>query len=433
MTTHVGCSISLLSRTFSRTRNFLQQSTCNQRPFGASLHTTKTGSWEIEEEGIFTKDHEQLRRSLRKVIDKEINPFVEVWEEEKKFPAHQVFKALGNAGFLGVNKPPEYGGLGLDYTYSLAAAEELGSIRCGAIPMAIGVQTDMATPALARFGSHELREQFLAPSISGDLVACLGVSEPGAGSDVASIKTTARTDGDDVVINGGKMWTTNGAQADWMCLLANTNPDGKAHQNKSLFCLPMNTPGVTISRTIDKIGMHASDTAQVFFEDVRIPKKFMIGKEGYGFTYQMLQFQEERLFAAVGVLVPMEICIGETIEYCKQRGIFGKSVLDHQVVHFRLAELQTEIEALRSMVYRATALYINGHDVTNLASMCKLKAGRLAREVSDSCLQFWGGMGFTKENIVSQFYRDFRLLSIGGGADEVMLQIISKYMGTLPK
>jgi len=205
------------------------------------------------------------------------------------------------------------------------------------------------------------------------------------------------------------------------------------YKDKSLFCLPMDTPGVHVSRTIDKIGMHASDTAQIFFEDVRIPKKFMIGEEGFGFTYQMLQFQEERLFAAVGVLMPMEIAIGETIEYCRQRKIFGKSIIDNQVVHFRMAELQSEVEALRSMIYRACGLHIKGHDVTSLASMCKLKAGRLAREVSDACLQYWGGMGFTKENIVSQYYRDFRLLSIGGGADEVMLQIICKYMGILPK
>uniref|UniRef100_H2Y9V4 Acyl-CoA dehydrogenase 6 n=1 Tax=Ciona savignyi TaxID=51511 RepID=H2Y9V4_CIOSA len=389
-----------------------------------------SASFDLAEESIFTTDHEQLRSSLNKIIESEINPFVDAWEEGI-FPAHTVFKTLGTAGFLGVSKPTEHGGLGLDYSFSIAAAEELGTIRCGAIPMAIGVQTDMATPALARFGSHELKELFLEPSIKGDMVACLGVSETGAGSDVASISTTATPDGDDLIINGGKMWTTNGTQADWMCCLANTST-GAAHANKSLICVPMDTPGIIVAKTIKKIGMLCSDTAQIFMEDVRVPKSYMIGEEGQGFTYQMLQFQEERMFAAAAALRPLEIAIEETIAYTRDRKIFGTSVLDNQVVHFRLAELQTEVEALRSMLYRTVGLYLKGHDVTKLASMCKLKAGRLAREATDACLQYWGGMGFVSESIISRYYRDFRLISIGGGADEVMLSIICKHLGTLP-
>uniref|UniRef100_A0A674M9E9 Zgc:85777 n=1 Tax=Takifugu rubripes TaxID=31033 RepID=A0A674M9E9_TAKRU len=366
------------------------------------------------------------------IIDQEINPHVDQWEAEGQFPAHKVFKLLGNAGFLGVNKPVEYGGLGLDFSYSMAVSEELGNIRCGGIPMAIGVQTDMATPALARFGSEELKQQFLRPSIAGDVVACLGVSEVGAGSDVSSIATKAVKDGEEYVINGGKMWTTNGAQADWMCLLANTG-DGPPHRNKSLICLPMNLPGVHIARKIEKLGMRSSDTAEVFFDDVRVPRKNIIGQEGLGFTYQMLQFQEERLWAAANTLAMLDNIIQETIQYTRQRKIFKQPVLYHQWVRFRLAELQTEVELLRSLVHRATALYVKGNDVTKLASMAKLKGGRLAREVSDSCLQFWGGMGFTSDLLVSRFYRDGRLISIGGGADEVMLEIICKYMDTLPR
>ncbi|KAG8548506.1 hypothetical protein GDO81_025170 [Engystomops pustulosus] len=196
---------------------------------------------------------------------------------------------------LGVNKPPEYGGMGLDFSYSIAIAEELGNINCGGIPMAIGVQSDMATPALTRFGSDELKRQFLAPTIAGDVVACLGVSESGAGSDVASIKTKAERKGDDYIINGSKMWITNGCQADWMCLLTNTSA-GPSHKNKSLICLPMKTPGVHVTKKIDKMGMKSSDTAQIFFEDVRVPSKYLIGEEGMGFIYQMLQFQEERMW-----------------------------------------------------------------------------------------------------------------------------------------
>jgi citronellyl-CoA dehydrogenase len=382
-----------------------------------------------------TPEHDELRRSLRRLIEQEINPFVDAWEAAEIFPAHEVFKKLGQAGFLGVTKPVEFGGQGLDYSFGVAMAEALGHIQCGGVPMAIGVQTDMATPALARFGSDELRREFLAPSIAGDYVACLGVSEVGAGSDVASIKTTARRDGDDYVINGGKMWTTNGTQADWICLLANTGPNhsgAQVHRNKSLICVPMQTKGVSIARKLKKLGMWSSDTAQIFFDDVRVPVRNRIGAEGMGFIYQMQQFQEERMWAAARGVGGLNEVIQETIDYTRQRQAFGQSILDNQVVHFRLAELKTEVEALRALLYRAVGLYIKGEDVTELASMAKLKSGRLAREVTDSCLQYWGGMGYMWESRVSRMYRDARLGSIGGGADEIMLSIIAKSMGILP-
>jgi citronellyl-CoA dehydrogenase len=383
-----------------------------------------------------TPEHEQLRQTLKRYIDAEINPFVDEWEEAELFPAHQVFKGLGDLGLLGVTKPVEYGGLGLDWSYGAVVAETLGHINCGSIPMAIGVQTDMATPALARFGSDAAKEDFLRPSISGDFVACLGVSEIGAGSDVASIKTTAKKDGADYVINGGKMWTTSGTQADWMCLLANTS-DGQAHKNKTLLCLPLkengkHRKGVTVARKLKKLGMRSSDTAQFYFEDVRVPARYRIGDEGMGFTYQMMQFQEERLWGALSGVLGMELTINETIEYTRQRKAFGKSILDNQVVHFRLAELMTEVQALRALTWQCVEQMIEGEDVTLKASMAKLKAGRLVREVNDSCLQYWGGMGFMEETPISRAYRDGRLMSIGAGADEVMLSIICKYMGTLP-
>ena len=297
--------------------------------------------------------------------------------------------------------------------------------------MAIGVHTDMATPALMRQGSDELREEFLRPSIAGDYVACLGVSEVGAGSDVASIKTRARKDGGDYVIDGGKMWITNGAQADWMCLLANTG-DGPVHRNKSLICVPMKTKGVQVARKLDKLGMRSSDTAQIFFDGVRVPQRYRIGEENMGFIYQMQQFQEERIWAAISTVAGMERAIASTVEYTAGRQAFGKSVLDNQVVHFRLAELQTKVELLRSLCYRAVESYMAGEDMTQLASMAKLAAGRLAREVTDACLQYWGGMGFMSESEISRMYRDSRLTSIGGGTDEMMLSIICKGMGILP-
>ena len=378
-----------------------------------------------------SEQHNELKRSLIRFFDAEVNPHVDAWEQKGIFPAHEVFKKMGRLGFLGINKPEKFGGLGLDYSYAAVYCEALGHINCGGVPMAIAVQTEMATPALARFGTDEVRDEFLRPSISGDYVACLGVSEVGAGSDVASIKTNARHDGADYVINGGKMWTTSGAQADWICLLVNTG-DGPVHKNKTMVCVPMKTKGVTVARTLKKMGMHSSDTAQIHFDDVRVPQRNRIGEEGMGFTYQMVQFQEERLYAALGALTGMQKTIDETIAYARERKIFGRPILDNQYVHFRLAELQTEIEALRTLTWSAVERYVAGEDMTLLASMAKLKAARLQREVSDSCLQYWGGMGFMDETPVSRRYRDGRLASIGGGADEVMLQIIAKHMGTLP-
>ncbi len=378
----------------------------------------------------FSPEHRQIEDTVVKFCDKEINPFVAEWEKNEQFPAHEVFKKLGNLGLLGLKYPEEYGGAGLDFSYSLVMAEALGQANCGGVPMAIGVQTDMATPALARFGSDELRKEFLTPTIAGDYVACLGVSEPGGGSDVAALKTTAKSDGGDYVINGTKMWITNALQADWCCLLANTS-DGPAHKNKSLIVVPMDTPGIS-KQKIHKIGMHSSDTAQIFFDNVRVPKRNLIGQEGLGFTFQMLQFQEERLWGSAGSLRSLDRLIDQTIDYTRQRKAFGKSILDNQVVHYRLAELRTEVEALRALTYRAVEMYIGGKDVTKLASMAKLKCGRLSREVTDACLQYWGGMGFTADNPISQAYRDSRLVSIGGGADEVMLGIICKLEGTLP-
>lgn len=383
----------------------------------------------------FTHEHREIQKTLKRFIDEEINPHVDEWEAAEIFPAHEVFKKMGNLGLLGLCKPEEYGGQGLDYSYSLAMAEALGHIHCGGVPMAIGVQTDMCTPALARYGSDELKRNFLAPAITGDMVGCIGVSEPAAGSDVSGIKSVARKDGDDYVITGQKMWITNSLQADWMCMLVNTG-EGPVHKNKSLVMVPMRdgpngklTKGIEVAQKIRKIGMHSSDTGLIYFDKVRVPQRYRIGAEGQGFIYQMQQFQEERLWCAASTLESLNHCIQWTIDYAQERKLFGSTLADQQWVQFKLAELKTEVEALRALTYRACDLYVNGQDVLELASMAKLKAGRLNREVPDTCLQFWGGMGFTLENKVSRMYRDGRLASIGGGADEVMLGILAKLMG----
>jgi citronellyl-CoA dehydrogenase len=389
----------------------------------------------------FTHEHLELQKTLRRFIAEEINPHVDEWEEAGIFPAHRVFKRLGALGLLGLTKPEAFGGAALDYSYALAMAETLGHVDCGGVPMAIGVQTDMATPALARFGSDELRRDFLAPAIAGDMVACIGVSEPGAGSDVANIASRARRDGDDYLITGQKMWITNSLQADWMCMLVNTGAakaadDGNPHKNKSLVIVPMRdgpngklTKGITVERKIRKIGMNSSDTGLIHFDEVRVPQRNRIGHEGGGFIYQMQQFQEERLWAAATCVQSLTNCITWTIEWAQDRQLFGASLADQQWVQFKLAELKTEVESLRALTWRACELYVAGEDVLELASMAKLKAGRLNRIVPDACLQFWGGMGYTWENKVSRMFRDGRLASIGGGADEVMLGILAKTMG----
>lgn len=375
-----------------------------------------------------SQEHTALRASIRAFIDREINPFVNEWEAAEEFPS-ALFKKAGEAGFLGITKPVEYGGSGLDYSYNAIWAEELGHIHAGGIASALGVQTDMATPALARHGSDALRRKFLAPAIAGDMIASLGVSEVGAGSDVSSIRTTARKDGGDYVINGGKMWTTNGNRADFMCLLANTSEDGGPHKNKSLIIVPMETKGVDRSTKLHKHGFRASDTAQVFLDEVRVPQSNLIGEEGMGFIYQMQQFTEERLFGASRTIIQMQELLDETAEYLRTREAFGKPLLDNQWINYTLADLATEIACLRALVHECVYGYVRGEDVRLRTAQAKLTAGKLVRKVPDQCLQFWGGAGYLWDSRVSRMLRDARLVAIGGGANEVMMQIIARELG----
>jgi len=385
---------------------------------------------------LITQQHKEIYDGVKKFVINELNPNLLEWERDGIWPAKEVLKKMGDLGYLGINKPESVGGLGLDYSYEVMFAQALGNCISGSLPMAIGVVTDMATPALARFGSKQLQQEFLAPVVAGDMTCSIAVSEAGAGSDVAGVKTTAVKDGDDYVINGSKMWITNGTQADWACVLANTG-EGKVHQNKSLIIVPLDAKGVDRRTKLDKLGMRASDTAMIFFDNVRVPRRNLIGQEGMGFMYQMMQFQEERLYGAASSIDGFNNLIDETIEYTRQRQAFGMSLLDNQVVHFRIAELKTEVELLRALVYETTERYISGkesmEDIAMLASMCKLKVGRLGRELTDGLLQYWGGQGFMWDNSISRAYRDTRLVSIGGGADEIMLGIIAKCMGILPR
>ena len=379
----------------------------------------------------FTQEHDMFRQLVRRFVEEEINPHVEEWEEVGIFPAHDLFKKMGDLGMLGLTYPEEYGGQGLDFWYTTIFCEELGRAKASGVPMGITVHTDMCTPALAHFGSDELKQQFLAPSIRGEMVGCIGVTEPDAGSDVASIRTRAESDGDEWVINGRKLYITNGTQADWVCLLARTSDEG-GFRGMSLIIVPTNTPGFSVSRKLRKLGNHSSDTAELMMDNVRVPKGNTIGPEGMGFILQMQQFQRERLVGAITTYSSLERTVRDTIAYTQQRCAFGQPLIDNQAIHFRMAELLTEIEMLKQFCYAAVEKMVDGEDITREASMAKLKAGRLSREVTDSCLQYYGGMGYMEETPISRAYRDARLLSIGGRADEVMLGIICKLEGILP-
>lgn len=383
----------------------------------------------------FTPEHEMFRKSVRSFVEKELVPHIYEWEEAEIAPLHDIFKKMGNLGFLGLNYPEDYGGAGADIWYTVVLAEELAKCGAAGIPMATFVQTDMATPALAKHGSDELKQKYLMPAIKGDMVCAIAVTEPDAGSDVASIRTRADRDGDEYVINGSKLYITNGTQADWLCLLARTS-SGEGYQGMSLIVVPTNLAGFTISKKLKKLGNHSSDTALLTFENVRVPVSNRIGEEGMGFYYQMEQFQVERLVGALGGVAGAEYFIRKTIQYTQERRAFGKPLIANQWIQFKLSELLTEVEAAKQLNYYCASLVESGADnmqVTKIASMCKLKAGRLMREVADTCLQFYGGMGYMEETPISRYFRDARLTSIGGGADEVMMGIIAKLENMNPR
>ena len=383
----------------------------------------------------FTPEHDMFRKSVRSFVEKELVPHVDEWEEAEIAPLHTIFKKMGNLGFLGLNYPEEYGGAGADIWYTVVLAEELAKCGAAGIPMSTFVQTDMATPALAKHGSDELKQKYLMPAIKGDMVCAIAVTEPDAGSDVASIRTRAERDGDEYIINGSKLYITNGTQADWLCLLARTS-SGEGYQGMSLIVVPTNLAGFSVSKKLKKLGNHSSDTALLTFENVRVPVSNRIGEEGMGFYYQMEQFQVERLVGALGGVAGAEYFVRKTIQYTQERKAFGKPLIANQWIQFKLSELLTEIEAARQLNYYCASLVESGADnmqVTKIASMCKLKAGRLMREVADTCLQFYGGMGYMEETPISRYFRDARLTSIGGGADEVMMGIIAKLENMNPR
>ena len=384
----------------------------------------------------FTEEHTHFRKTVRAFAEKELAPHVEEWERDELFP-NWVFKRAGELGILGAHFPEEHGGGGQDYWFSVAKAEELPHCRMAGVGMGLLVQSDMATPVISDIGTKEQIEEFLKPALAGDKIAALGVSEPAAGSDVAGIKTTARKDGDDYVLNGQKTFITNGTRADFVTMLVKTNPEHGAH-GCSFFLVPTNTKGFHVSKKLKKIGNKSSDTAELFLEDVRIPKRWLLGEENHGFMYLMQNFQTERLIASVSAIAGSFIALDHSVQYGRERVAFGKPIIKREVWQHKFVDLYTRCEAARAFNYKVVDMYNDERyvkkqplemETVKLISMAKILVGDVAHDVMDTCLQFHGGWGYIEDFPIARSWRDQRLLRIGGGTTETMKYYVAKLMG----
>ncbi|MEE2788937.1 MAG: acyl-CoA dehydrogenase family protein [Myxococcota bacterium] len=380
----------------------------------------------MQDSEIFTAEHQQIRDTVRKFAQS-LAPHAEEWDEAGIFP-REVFNQAGDLGLLGIGHDEAYGGLGLDWWYTACYAEELIHTTNAGLNMALMVQSDMATPIINEIGSDEVKREFLAPAITGEKISALGVSEPGGGSDVAAIRTTARSDGDDYVINGQKLWITNGTRADFITLAVRTGDDGFG--GISLLVFPTDVKGFSIGKSIKKIGNKSSDTAELFFDNCRVPKRYLLGQENGGFFHIMTNFQGERLIAAVGCVAGMEHAVRGAIQYASERKVFGRPISKFQVWKHRLVEHLTAIEAARRLTYHAVDKFTKDPiGATREITMAKLFAGDLSQRVLYDCMQMHGGFGYTTEYPISRAWTDARLITIGGGTSEVMKEILVKCEG----
>jgi alkylation response protein AidB-like acyl-CoA dehydrogenase len=375
---------------------------------------------------IFNDEHEQLRQSIRAFVVKELQPHAEEWEETT-FP-DWVFRRMGELGFLGLSYPEEYGGQGGDYYCNIVLAEEMVHSHSGGLAMGVAVHTDMATPPILAFGTEEQKRRYLVPSIKGELISCLGITEPDAGSDVSGIKTRAVRDGDEWVINGSKTYITNGHRADYIVLVTRTDPDA-GYDGFTLFLVDMDSRGVVREKRLEKLGMHSSDTALLAFQDVRVPAGAVLGEEGKGFYHIMWELQGERLIGAAGAVAAAQRCFDRTLEFAKVRSAFGRPIARFQAIRHKFAEMSTKIEAARQLVYMTAWRFENGEYPVREISMAKLYAARVACEVADECIQIHGGAGYMKEYGIERVWRDMRLNRIGAGTDEIMLDVIGRSYG----
>src|SRR3954467_843002 len=375
---------------------------------------------------IFTDEHEALRESIHRFVVSELAPHAEEWEETT-FP-NWVFGRMGELGFLGLSYPERYGGQGGDYFANLVLAEEMVHSDSGGLAMGVAVHTDMATPPIHLFGTEAQKQAYLVPAIRGQKISCLGITEPDAGSAVSGIKTRAARDGDACGINGSKTYITNGHRADFIVLVTKTDPDA-GYDGFSLFLVDMDLPGVVREKKLEKLGMHASDTALLAFQDVRVPADAILGQEGKGFYHIMWELQGERLIGAAGCVAGAQRCFDRTMEYAKERTAFGRPIGNFQVIRHKFAEMATKIESARQMVYTTAWRFQNGEYPVREISMAKLHASRVAVDVADECIQIHGGAGYMKEYGVERVWRDMRLNRIGAGTDEIMLDVIGRSYG----
>lgn len=384
----------------------------------------------------FKEEHQIFRQQVRTFAENELAPNVDRWEKEKIFP-NSVFKRAGELGILGAHYPEDVGGGGGDFWMSVVKSEELA--RCGSAGVTMGllVQADMATPVINDLGSREVKDEFLAPALRGDKVAALGVTEPGAGSDVAGLRTTARAVGDDYVINGSKTFITNGTRADFVTLMVKTDPEA-GHSGISIVVCPTDAKGFSVSKKLEKAGNWASDTAELFFEDVRVPKRYLLGQEGMGFVYLMQNFQSERLVGCVSGLAGSKLALDRSVQYGRERVAFGKPLIKREYWQQKFVDLYTKYEAGKALTYNACAAYnedkfVNqgmlSMETTRIVSMAKAYVGDVTAEIMDQCVQFHGGMGYLEELWVARAWRDARLFRIGGGATEVMRYAVARIMG----
>ena len=371
----------------------------------------------------FTPEHQLFRRTVREYVERELAPHALEWDEAGIFP-REIFRDLAELGALGVNYPEEVGGSGGDFWHAVVLAEELVHSRNSGVNMGVLVQSQMATPIIQEVGTPEQKKEFLVPALAGEKIAALGISEPDAGSDVASLRTTARRSGDEYVINGAKMWITNGTRADFITLAVRTG--GPGHGGISLVTFPTDVKGFSVSKKLAKVGNLSSDTALIFFEDCRIPVRYLLGEENEGFYHVMTNFQGERLVAAIGAVAGMQLLVEDALRYGNERTAFGKPLARFQVWRHRLVEHLTAIEAARWLTYRACDLFNRKEPAVKEISMAKLLAGDLMQKVVYDCQQLHGGMGYVVETPVARAFRDARLLTIGGGTSEIMKEIIAK-------
>ena len=370
----------------------------------------------------FKPEHDLFRQSLRSYVERELAPHALEWDNAGIFP-REVFTQMAELGALGVGYDESVGGSG-DYWHVVVLAEELCRSRNAGVNMALLVQAQMATPIIGEIGTDEQKKLFLAPALAGEKIAALGVSEPDAGSDVANLKTTARRVGDDYVINGAKMWITNGTRADFITLAVRTGDAG--YGGISLLTFPTDVKGFSVSKKLSKIGNLSSDTALLFFEDCKVPARYLLGEENMGFYHIMTNFQGERLCAAVGAVAGMQQMVDDALTYGNDRSAFGKPLIKMQVWKHKLVEHLTAIEAARWLTYRACDLFSRREPATKEISMAKLFAGDLMQRVVYDCQQLHGGMGYVTETAIARAFVDARLITIGGGTSEIMKEIIAK-------